>query len=605
MTPVKLGTGHVAAGANGAGRLDSWKEIAGYLGRSERTVRRWEESEDLPVHRLQHEKRGSVYAYRSELDRWWESRKATIDPPAAEPPGITAAVPSENGGGELAPDDEPVLASHPRKRIWIGLSLFAAAIAIAGLTLTWWKTRIHPGAAGRIHSIAVLPLRNLTADPKQEYFTDGATDALISNLAQIHSVRVISFTSVMRFKGTTRPLPEIGRELGVDGIVEGSVQQDGGRVRISAQLIEAATDKHLWAEVYDRERSDMLKAQSEIARAIAREIQGRLTPEEDRGLQPPGAIAAAQDEYFLGHDHLWRMTEQEQLEALRHFQEAVRLQPDYAEAWSQIAAVFLQRALFTGGVRFRDAEQPALEAAAKGLEFGPGLALTHDIQGDMLMYFRHDWEAAEREFQRAIALNGNSFDAHADYACFLAAEGRFPEMFVELDRAVALDPQNSFIQYVYGKFAGMARQSASAEQHLRRALELDPKNFQAQRQLVTLIGFAQGDPKRALSMLEEQIQARGGDSRKDILAGMLYAGLGRRAEASEVLANVTAQGARTNTAALAAFYFVLGNSEHGFHALQQMFDEGGSIFAAHDPAWDLARSDPRFQAQIRRLGLPQ
>ena len=564
-------------------RLDSWKEIAAYLGRSERTVRRWEESEGLPVHRLRHEKRGSIFAYRAELDQWWETRRTVVEPePAA-----------------ASPEPVPAPAPGPRRR-WL---LAAAAILVLGAGIAVWNSRSHSLAPARIQSLAVLPLRNLSGDSGQEFLSDGATDALISNLAQIHTLRVISFTSVMRYKGTTKPLPEIGRELGVDGIVEGSVQQQGGRIRISAQLVEASSDTHLWAQVYDRERSDVLNVQADVARAIAEEIRIRVTAEETRRFKPHPVVSAAQDEYLLGHDHVWKMNEHEQTEALRHFQEAVRLQPDYADAYAQIGGVFLGRALFTGGIPFREGEKPAFEAVRKALELDPGLALAHDILADLLMHYKHDWMNAENEYQRAIALNPNSFDARADHACLLSAEGRFQEAFSELDRAVALDPQNSFVQYLYGDFSALARHYEEADGHYRQALALDPRNRQAQRGLVAVTAF-QGRSEQALALLEQQTRASGGDLRKDVLAGILYARMGRRKEALEVLGNVTAAGARPPLGALTQLYFALGDMDHGFESLKKTFDLGSPIFAAYDPQWDPVRSDPRFQALIKRLGLP-
>jgi TolB-like protein/Tfp pilus assembly protein PilF len=573
-----------------SGRLDSWKEIAAYLGRTERTVRRWEDSLGLPIHRLALEKRGSVYASRAELDQWWESRKTLVELEAKEP--AAKGVPSA--------DAEPAT-SGSRLR-WAAVA--AVAVLALGTGIAFWKLRPHSGAAGRIHSIAVLPLRNLSGDPGQEYFSDGATDALISDLAQIQALRVVSFTSVIRYKGTTKPLPEIGRELGVDGIVEGSVQQQGGRIRISAQLVQAATDTHLWAQVYDRERSDMLKAQADVARAIVEEIRGRLSPEENRRFQRYSVTAAAQDEYLLGHDHVWRMNDRDQLEALRHFREAARLQPNYADAYAQIASVFLNRALFTGGIPFREGERPAFEAIHRALDLDPNLAIGHDYKADLLLHYKHDWAGAETEYQRAIALNANSIDARADHACLLAALGRFQEAFSELDRAVALDPQNSFVEYIYGMTAGLARQYDAAERHYRRALDLDPKNTQALRGLVAVKAF-QGRFDSALALLKQQAQARGGDLNKDVLAGIIYASMGRRADALNVLTAVTAPGARPYIGAVATLYFVLGDMNQGFKALEKLFDERSPIFAAYDPQWDPVRSDPRFRAQIQRLGVPQ
>jgi len=570
-------------------RLDSWKEIAAYLGRNERTVRRWEEREGLPVHRLVHEKRGSVFAYRSELDQWWNARKVTVEPPAM-------------GKNSETLNSTPKSARYAGSRIWV---LVAAVLLVAvGGALAIRKFRPHSGVENKIRSIVVIPLRNLSPDPGQEYFSDGATDALISSLAQIQDLRVISFTSAMRYKGTTKPLPEIGRELAVDGVVEGSIQQEGSRVRISAQLIEASSDRHLWAQVYDRERSDLLKAQAEVARAIAEEIRGRLTPEEAKRFKPRTVAAAAQEEYLLGHDHVWKMNERDQLEALRHFEQAVRLQPDYADAHAQIGGVYLNRAIFTRGIPFHDGEQPAFEALQRALELDPDLAIGHDLLADWLLQYKHDWGGAEAQYERAIELNPNSLDARADHACLLAALGRFQDVFAELDRAVALDPQNSFVEYIYGTFAGLARKYDVAERHFQRALELDPQNFQAQIGRLRLLTF-QGRFERALALLEQQVKAHGGDLSSNAFAGVLFAKLGRREEALHVLAEVTAKNAKTDQGMLASLYFAIGDLTNGFKTLEHLYDVSSPIFAAYDPTWDPVRSDPRFKAQLKRLQLPE
>ncbi len=561
-------------------RLDSWKEIAAYLGRSVKTVHRWEDSEGLPVHRLQHEKRGSVFAYKSELDAWRERRKVADPLPMAE-----AVQP-------------PPARRLPFRWILGGLAILALLTASA---VGMWSAKHNAAGAARIRSIAVLPLKNLSGDPAQEYFSDGVTASLISNLAQIHGIRVISFTSVMRYKGSTQPLSEIARALDVDGLIEGAVQRVDGRVRIGAQLIEAANDTHLWAREYDRDISDVLKIEAEVTRSITDEIRVQLTPQEAARVNKRTVSTAAQDEYLLGHDHIWKMTETDQLEAMRHFQQAVRLQPDFAEAFAQISSVWAQRALFTGGVPFHQAERPAMEAISKALELDPDLDIAHVTYADLLLHYRHDWDGAEREYERALELNPNSLDAHNDHACLLAAVGRFPEAFAELDRAASLDPLNPFVQQMYGTILNLGRRYDEAAKHFRRALELDPQNSQAHMGLIRTAELT-GNYANALSTLEERVRSAGGDINQSVPAGILYAEMGRRDDALRVVSNVPKSGA--NPSGLARLYFALGDMDRGFEWLAKYFDTGSPIFVSVDPAWDTARRDPRFIALVQRLGLP-
>jgi TolB-like protein len=256
-----------------------------------------------------------------------------------------------------------------RSRRWVALA--AAALVIIALgAAALWRTRPTATNAPRIRSLAVLPLQNLSRDPDQEFFSDGTTEALISNLAQIHDLDVISRTSAMRYKGTTKTVPEIGRELGVDAIVEGSVQRVGGRVRITAQLIRASTDKHLWASEYERDAADVLKLEAEVARTIAQEIQAHLTPEETRRLASARSISPdAREAYLLGRYHQFKDNEADFRQAIEYFQQAIRLQPDYAAAYAGLSLT--SRFLMTRG--FTKEEGAARTAALKAIELDPNL----------------------------------------------------------------------------------------------------------------------------------------------------------------------------------------------------------------------------------------
>ena len=276
--------------------------------------------------------------------------------------------------------DSGQAALAPKARPW---RWAAAAVLVLIVGAGAWK--LWPRAsAPEIRSIAVLPLQNLSGEASQEYFSDGTTEALISSLAQIRALKVISRTSVMRFKGTTKALPEIARELGVDAIVEGAVQRSGGRVRVSAQLIRAATDEHLWAKDYDRDAVDVLSLEDEVARAIAQEIRVQVAPQESQRLQRPRRIdAAAQDAYFQGRYHVRKLDDEDLKEAIRYFSEAVRIQPDFAEAYAGLSHAWHERGIW-GAITFRDSEAPVKNAARKAVELDANLADAHTALGDAM-----------------------------------------------------------------------------------------------------------------------------------------------------------------------------------------------------------------------------
>src|SRR5262245_27545552 len=253
-----------AQNPSAADRLDSWKEIATYLKRSVRTVHRWESEQGLPVHRHLHQSSGTVYAFKSELDTWWASRKTELEA-AAEALEETPATADQSQSATVG----------TRWLILVGVVVAVTALA----SIAYWRKRESTNLTA-IRSLAVLPLQNLTGDPAQEYFADGMTDALITQLAQVGEVRVISRTSIVRYKEAKKPLPTIARELNVDGVVEGAIVRSGSRVRITAQLIDARNDRHLWARSYERDLNDVVALQAEVAQAISEAVIGKLTPQQ-------------------------------------------------------------------------------------------------------------------------------------------------------------------------------------------------------------------------------------------------------------------------------------------------------------------------------------
>ena len=296
-------------------------------------------------------------------------------------------------------------------------------------------------AAPRLNSIAVLPLENLSGDPSEEFFADGMTDQLITDLAKVGSLRVISRTSVMQYKGTKKGLPEIARELNVDAIVEGSVIRSGQRVRVTAQLIQARTDQHLWAETYDRDLGDILKLQGEVADAIAQQVRAQLTPTQQAQLRRAHAVnPAAYDDYLKGRLYFVNeFTKPDSLKkAQRYFEESIQKDPNFALAYAGLADTYVYLA-FAGALQKDQAYRSAKEALAKALELDDSIGEAYDTLGVLSWRFDWDWDAADREFNRAIALAPSYSCAHEDRAIFLALIGRRAEALAEIAKIDQLD----------------------------------------------------------------------------------------------------------------------------------------------------------------------
>ena len=304
-------------------RLDSWKEIAAYLNRDVTTVQRWEKREGMPVYRHVHDKRGSVYAVTEELDAWREQRRPV------EVSETEAAAGEEGARGGL--------------RLWWAV---AAVAVCAGLAAGYvaWRAHGRAGAGAQIRSLAVLPLKNLSGDASQDYLADGITEELIGKLAGIRELRVISHTSVMRFKDPKETVPEIARALGVDAVVEGSVIRDGSRIRVSAQLIRAGTDTHLWSETYDREMRDALTLESELAEEIADRVKVSVSGEEQQRLTAARPVAPEVYESYLKGLHAFSEgNSRAEIEAsIAYFEDAIAKDPTFAPAYVELAQTYTQ-----------------------------------------------------------------------------------------------------------------------------------------------------------------------------------------------------------------------------------------------------------------------
>lgn len=566
-------------GADDRGRrLESWKEIAAYLGRDVTTVRRWERREGLPVYRLLHLKLGSVYAYTSELDAWREKRAPVSD---VVRPGVYGRT--------------------------------AAALAVLALTLAvsliWFEreraTRQPVSAYGGIRSLVVLPLENFSGNPEQDYLSDGMTEALIGRLSTIHGLRVISRTSAMQFKGTRKSVPAIGKELSVDALVEGSVLRSGDKIRISIQLIRADKDEHLWSGTYDRQLQDVLALQSDVSSGIARHIEIAVSGAQRGSTVAPRTVApGVYEAYLQGRFALHKKSRAGLDEALRYFQTAISADNSFAPAYLGLAATHDALGTVFFGVPPGEARPRVIAAARKALELDPELADARVLLANALQKDWH-WAEAEAEYKRAIELSPSDASAHSGLADWLLCQGRTEEALASARRAQELDPV-SFDGGQAGWILFHARRYDEAIRELRSALSTEPEDPSALWTLgFALIGAGQFD--EAIRTLEKAAYL---SDRSPAVLGVLvraYARGGRRAEALHVLDELhrRRQAGYVPAAAFLNAYLGLGDTEKAFAWLERAAEERSNImqFLKVHPIFDPLRSDPRFAQFLRRANL--
>jgi TolB-like protein/DNA-binding winged helix-turn-helix (wHTH) protein/Tfp pilus assembly protein PilF len=473
----------------------------------------------------------------------------------------------------------------------------------------WWLSQRSKAKAGLapIRSIAVLPLQNLSGDPSEEFFADGMTDQLITDLAGVGSLRVISRTSVMPYKGVKKTLPQIARELNVDAIVEGSVIRSGQRVRVTSQLIQAETDRHLWAETYDRDLGDILKLQGELAGAIAQQVRAQLTPTQEAQLRSAQAVnPAAYEAYLKGRLYFTNgFTKPDSLrKAQGYFEESMQIDPNFALAYAGLADTYVYLA-FAGALQRDQAYRSAKKSLAKALELDDSIGEAHDTLGVLSSDFDWDWDAADREFNRAIALSPNYSCAHEDRATFLAVVGRRAETLAEIAKIDQLDygfsaaHVESWTYYVLRDYPRLIEAS-------RRGLLLDPQDWY---QHYTLgVGYeATGKLQEAIVEYQKAIEMSGG-SQGVVALAHAYRAVGRKAEADKILHDFERKVKATSASpyTMATIYATLGENDKAFEFLIKAYSEKSLEIPSSlrsDPLLDSLRPDPRFQNLLQRLGL--
>lgn len=516
--------------------------------------------------------------------------------------------------GLLGPSDSEggVIPYVPQRRLparpWIRAVTLLGLALLIGLGLWLFSLRLVPQPRLRIESVAVLPLENLSGDPQQEYFADGITDALIGDLAKIGALRVISRTSTMHYKGTKKSLPEIARELKVDAVVEGTVQRASERVGIRVQLIQAATDRHLWVESYERDLRDVLGLQSEIARAIAREIQTKLTAGEQARLAHNRPVnRKAFDDHLQGRYLYWNMRTKENLEkAIEYFQSAINADRTYAPAYAGLADCYnLLGTEQIGALPPIESRRKAEEAAGEALQLDGELAEAHAALG-WVKHFNWDWAAAEREFKLAIELNPNHANGHLFYAGFLASSGRLEEGIGEVNRAQELDPFSLAISAQRGFILENARRYDEAIEQLRRVIAVDPNRYPAHWYLGHTYA-ASGRFNEAIAASEKAAALSGRSPGALGFLGLAYGLAGRKDEANNVLKELLELKRRryVSPPALANVYLGLGNKDQALFWLEKGYQERSNYMAYLKvfPLLDPLRSDPRFDDLLRRIGL--
>ena len=519
----------------------------------------------------------------------------------------------DSGSGSMV----AVTSRRPQRR---GLALSVAGIALAllagAVTLTnvggLWQRFFGRSDPGTIRSLAVLPLENLSRDPEQEYFADGMTEALTTELAQISALKVISRTSVMQYKGTKKSLPQIAQELGVDAVVEGAVQRSRDKVGITVQLIHAPSDRHLLAKSYERGLSDVLELQHEIAHAVADEIKAKLTPQEKARLTTSRPVnPEAQDaylkglyDYSAGHDEGFGASRYDQLlkSSIQYYSQATQIDPNYAQAYAGMAVAYLWQSGHDRKVNLK-----AREAAAKALQIDDALGEAHYVLGWVAYFYDWNWPDAEKEFRRAIELNPSFGEAHYGYALYLNSAGRHDEAIAEIQRALEVDPI-VFIQKVdAGSIYACAGQYDRAIKHLRDASDLKPNDVYVHAVLGDIYLY-KGMQAESAAEYRKAAQLNGDPASRRLGLTAADAVSGNRTKASAILSDLAKLPEQYVDwpVHLARQYASLGEKNLAMAWLEKAYTERSyallEIRCARE--FDVLQSDPRFQDLLRRMNFP-
>lgn len=525
-------------------------------------------------------------------------------PATNKPETATGNLPGIEHHDQVELADQAAPNSRKRPARW---KLTALALVVVLLIAAAWKLRTNSHPLSGIRSLAVLPLENLSGDASQDYFADGMTDELITDLAHISALRVVSRTSVGMYKRTRKPLPEIARELNVDAVVEGTVLRSGEQVRITAQLIQAPADKHLWADSYEGNLRDTLALQNEVARAIAEQIQIELTPHEQGVLKSARVVDPQAYEDYLKGRYFWNKRTADGLKkAVEYFNQAIEKDSNYAPAYSGLADTYAllgdwQYAVMTP----KEALPKAKAAAIKALELDSTLSEAHTSLAFCLDGFDWDFESAEREFRRAIELNPGYATAHHWYAWHLSLLGRYSEAITEMRKAENLDPLSLIINADLAELFLIARSYDESIEQSRRTIEMDPGFGLAHNQLAQAY-LQKHMVNDAILELQKAIQLSDGSPICTANLARAYAASGRRDEAVQLMNDLKKRSnpGYSHASEIAMIYAALGDKEQAVSWLEKGYEERFNPGVLLRPGFDPLRSDPRFQDLLRRIGLP-
>jgi TolB-like protein/DNA-binding winged helix-turn-helix (wHTH) protein/Flp pilus assembly protein TadD len=485
-----------------------------------------------------------------------------------------------------------------------------AVVVLLLLTASLAAWELHPWnrPSPIIRSLAVLPLESLSNDPSQDYFADGMTDELISDLGQIGALRVISRTSVMAYKHAHKPLRQIAHELNVDAVVEGTVLRSGDRVRITAQLIDASADKHLWSQSYEGELRDTLELQSKVARAIADQIQINLNPREQAALKSAKVVNPEAYVSYLKGRYFWNKRSAESLKvALAYFNQAIDEDPAYAQAYSGLADTYAllgdwQYAVMTP----KEALPKAKAAAIKALELDSALGEAHNSLAFCLDGFDWAFDSAGKEFLWAIELNPGYATAHHWYAWHLALLHRYDEALAEMRKAENLDPLSLVINADLAELLALAHSYDESIQQSRKTIEMDP-NFALTHNHLGQAYLQKHMYDEAITELQKAVQLSGGGPTCMANLARADAASGKRSEAEKLLRDLKQRSSpgHSHGSDIAVIYASLGDTNQAMNWLDKSFEERFNPGVLLRPGLDPLRSDPRFQDLVRRIGLPQ
>jgi TolB-like protein/DNA-binding winged helix-turn-helix (wHTH) protein/Flp pilus assembly protein TadD len=534
---------------------------------------------------------------------------ADLTPVAAD----TDRQPGRKSEGIVPPADshrvEPVGKSMAPKRprrthVWIGFGFGLVLLLTAALS---WILYSQSQSSPKIHSLAVLPLESLSGDASQDYFADGMTDALITDLAQISALRVISRTSAMTYKHVRKPLPEIARELNVEAVVEGTVSRSGERVRITAQLIQVPDERHLWAQSFEGDLKDTLGLQNSVARAIAGQIKVTLNGQEKAELNQSKTVNPEAFEAYLNGRYLWNKRTREGLvKATNYFHRAIDADPDYAAAYSGLADAYALSGDWEYGILSpQDAFPKAKAAATKALALDDNLSEAHTSLAFILDLYDWNWESAEKEYKRALALNPGYATAHQWYAAHLMVMGRNDEAIAELRKAESLDPLSPIISADLADMLCVAHLYDESLQQSQKTLEMHPyfavAHYQLGQALVQKQRMDEG-----IAEFRRAIELSGGNTTFESNLANAYAASGRKEEAMKIARDLESRQSENSPtdASIALIYVGLGDNERAMSWLNRAYQARFNPSILMRPVFDPLRSDPRFQDLLHRIGLP-